>query len=117
MTPGLLVVLLCLVIFRVTRLVIEDTFPPLGVPRKWLINYWDPDLDWLGEHLDARPHGGRLGATLRYLFSCPWCMSVWVGAVVIWLTTRWYEVPAPILVWLAASAVTGLLAGIEDKLS
>jgi hypothetical protein len=116
-TPGLLIPLIFLVIFRVTRFVIEDTWPPIGVPRKWLLNYWDPDLDWIAEREGARPHWGRLGPVLRYLFSCPWCMSVWLGPIVIYVTMQWYEVPAPVLVWIAGSAVTGLLAGLEEKLS
>lgn len=116
-TPGLLVVLIFLVIFRVTRLVIEDTFPPIGVPRKWLLNYWDPDVDWWETHPDAKPHWDALGRSLRYLFSCPWCMSIWLGPVIIWVTMQWYDVPAPVLVWLGGSAVTGLLAGLEEKLS
>lgn len=118
MTPGLLILLLVLTIYRTTRLVITDTFPPIGVPRTRLLNWWAPDLDWLRDHPDCRPHWGALGRSLRYLFSCPWCMSVWVGVPVIWATDRWfYLVPAPVLVWAAASAVTGLLAAVEDRLS
>jgi hypothetical protein len=116
-TPGLLILLIFLTIYRSTRFVIEDTWPPIGVPRKWLINYWDPDLDWLDEHPTARPHWGKIGPVLRYLFSCPWCMSVWIGPIVIIVTMQWYEVPAPFLVWIAGSAITGLLASLEDKLS
>lgn len=96
--------LIFLVTFRVTRLIIEDTFPPVGVPREAIMKYWDS-------------HWGSLGQTLRYLFSCPWCMSVWVGGGVVYVFTLFVSVPLPYAVWVASSAVTGLLAGIEEKLS
>lgn len=109
--------LVALTTFRVTRLVIEDTFPPLGVPRTWLINWWDPDEDWIAEHPKAAAHWGALGRSLRYLFSCPWCMSVWVGAGVIYGFTLFVSVPLPWAALAVASAATGLLANLEDKLS
>lgn len=117
MTPGLLTVLVILTIYRVTRLVIEDTFPPIGVPRTHLINWWAPDGDWVAEHPHAQPHWGALGRSLRYLFSCPWCMSVWLGPLIIWGTMQFYSVPAPVLVWAAASGLTGLMSALEEKLS
>lgn len=114
----LLILLVVLTVHRVTRLVISDTFPPIGVPRDRIINWWDPDDEWLARRPDATPHWGALGRSLRYLFTCPWCMSVWVGGGLIWALDAWWQpIPAPLLVWAAASSVTGLLAGIEDKLS
>lgn len=125
MTPGLTIFLIFLVTYRVTRLVIEDTFPPLGVPREWLINWWDPDDKWIlakdlkdqYKHPNARPHWGALGRSLRYLFSCPWCMSVWTGAGVVYVTTLFVDVPLPWAVWIASSAITGLLASLEEFLT
>lgn len=117
MTAALVYALIALVTFRVTRLVIEDTFPPLGVPREWLINWWAPTDSWMIYHPDARPHWGALGRSLRYLFTCPWCMSVWVGAGVVYVFTLYVSVPLPVAAWIVSSAATGLIASVEDKLS
>lgn len=117
-SDGLLLILLVLTIYRVTRLVIVDAFPLLAVPRTYVINWWEPDDEWLTTRPDARPHWGALGRSLRYLFGCPWCMSVWVGGGLIWALDHWWrDVPAPLLVLASASAVTGLMSVIEDKLS
>jgi len=114
-TPGLLNILLILTIYRATRFVIKDTFPPIEVPRNHMINWWDPDEVWQLNHPDARPHWGALGRSLRYLFTCPWCMSVWVGAAVVWVVQAWFtSVELPVLVWAAASGVTGLLHTLEE---
>lgn len=117
MSDWLLFILIVLAIYRITRLIISDTFPPFGIPRLHLINYWYPDSEWLVKNPDAKPHWGSFGYSLRYLFTCPWCMSVWVGAVLIPVVDIWYDVPAPWLVWAAGSALTGLMSGIEEKLS
>ena len=117
MSTWAVIALIFLATHRVTRLVIEDTFPPLGVPRAHVINWWDPDFEWLDTHPHARPHWGALGRSLRYLFSCPWCMSMWVGAGLIYGVTWFTSVPLPVLVWLGASSVTGLLATYEDSAS
>jgi hypothetical protein len=108
--------LISLTTFSVTRLVIKDTFPPLGVPRNHLINWWDPDEDWIVERASdpAKPipvaHWGAVGRSLRYLFTCPWCMSVWVGAIVTWIFTLYVSVPLPVVAVIVARAVTGLIA-------
>lgn len=117
MSEWLLVILVMLTTYRITRLVIADTFPPIEKPRVWLINYWWPDEDWKTTHPNAVPNWGKLGWSFRYLFTCPWCMSVWVGGPLIIAVDQWYDVPVPWLVWAASSAVTGLLSGLEDKLS
>lgn len=113
----LVYILIFLVTFRVTRLIIEDTFPPIGVPREAIMNWWVPDEEWLHTHPDDVSHWGALGRSLRYLFSCPWCMSVWVGAGVVYVFTLYESVPLPYAAWIASSAVTGLLASLEEKLS
>lgn len=58
---------------------------------------------------------GNSGSTLAYLLECPWCMSGWVGGVVVGVTAQIVSVPAPFLVWIAASAVTGLTANYEVR--
>lgn len=104
MTPGLLDILIFLTVYRATRFVIEDTWPPVGVPREYLLKF-------------LSGHWGGFGRTLHYLFTCPWCMSVWVGGGIIYALTFFTSVPLPILVWASASGITGLLANLEEKLS
>lgn len=116
MPEWLIYVLIVLVTFRTTRLIIEDTFPPVGVPREKLLNWWSPTPDERGQ-TSGTPHWGALGRSLRYLFSCPWCMSVWVGALVTYIFTIYVSVPLPYAAWIVAAAGTGLIASVEDKLS
>ncbi len=111
--------LIVLVTFSVTRLVIKDTFPPLGVPRDHLINWWDPDDEWKIERMsrglpEPQAHWGAVGRSLRYLMQCPWCMSVWVVAGVIWVFTLYVSVPLPWAVGIATRAVVGLIANNLD---
>lgn len=123
----LVVVLIALATFRLTRLVVKDTIPAVKVPRDAIVNWLDPDDAWKIEWLASRelagkpyldPPSGHLGAvgkSLAYLLSCPWCMSVWVGAAVTYATNLWVSVPMPWLTWAAACAVTGLLANSLDS--
>jgi hypothetical protein len=110
----LLYLVISLVTFRVTRLVVKDTFPPIAVPRMWIINWWDPDEVWIIEHPKAHgltvPHWGALGRSLRYLLTCPWCMSFWLGAAVVYVFTLYVSVPLPVVAWIVAMTVTGLIA-------
>lgn len=126
MADWLLILLLVLATYRVTRLIIEDSFPPIAVPRDHLINWWAPDEEWIlakdrhgaYKHPKANPHWGALGRSLRYLFTCPWCMSVWVGTAIVWGTDVWFaHVPLPVFVVAAASGLTGLMSALEEKLS
>lgn len=85
-------VVAALACYRATRLVTGDAIS-------------EPIREWA----DAR--GPRIG----YLASCDWCLSVWVsipiGVAVVWHVEQpvvWF-----VLVALALSAVTGVLAGLE----
>lgn len=128
MPAWLLIVLLILTVYRATRFVIADTFPPIGVPRTHFLQWLQPDDDWVAARsrratsvdlaYTPRPHLGAFGRSLHYLFTCPWCMSMWLGAGIIWAVDAWFVgVPMPVLVWASASAITGLLSGLEEKLS
>lgn len=123
MAIWLVYLLISVCTYRATRFVIEDTIPPWGPAREWLLNWWEPDAAWRFDpsgtptkHVGARPHWGLLGRSLRYLFSCPWCMSVWVGSAVTYAFSRLVSVPLPIAAVVVASAVTGLLSQLEEFL-
>ena len=102
-----------------TRLIVEDAFPPIAWPREKFLEWLAPERQVVTDRGDRLPPGhlGALGRSLRYLLSCPWCMSVWVGAGVAYVFTLYVSVPLPVAVWIVSSAVTGLIAAVEDKLS
>lgn len=89
----LLVLLAVLAVARLTRLVNEDAI--LDRPR-------------------AAVQRSKTHDSLVYFVTCPWCVSIWVGAGVAaavwaWPCSWWVQVP---LLALAASYVTGYLATI-----
>lgn len=109
MPTWLLVALVFLATHRLTRLAIADEIPLVKVPRDAAVNWLDP------EAAGARAPWGGFGRSVAYLLGCPWCMSVWVGAWVVGLTAWLVGLPAPWLVWVASSSVTGLVASWESE--
>jgi hypothetical protein len=94
MTP-LLITLVALSTYRLTRLVTADR-----LTQKFR------------EAVIAR------GEMIGYLATCDWCLSIWVAPIpsalaVVYPDNRLVLVG---LVALSASALTGLIAGIEGKL-
>lgn len=87
--------ILALVVYRVTRLICADAFPPVAVPREWIISKLGDD-HWFS-----------------YLITCMWCASVYVSAATVALFDHWVSVPMPYAQAIAASAVTGYLAMSE----
>ncbi len=69
-----------------------------------------PAREWLENHLPAN----RLGVALEYLITCPWCVSIWVGAATAPLLWWWGDHPALLIpaLALAASQTTGMIAPI-----
>lgn len=110
--------MIALVTFRVTRLIIQDKIP-FGDLREPFKDWLDPSDEWKIENNQphATGHWGWFGRKVRYWLECPWCMSMWVAPGVIYVFTLFISVPLYGAVWLAASAATGLLANLEDKLS
>lgn len=77
---------------RLTRLVLEDE---VTRPLRERV-------------LEAAPDG-----RLAYFLTCPWCVSVWVGAGFAALTAAAPVTAAAAGAVLAWSSVTGLLASLE----
>lgn len=81
-----------LAVFRLTKLIGEDAFPPFAIPREKLLDRLGPD------------------SSFAYLITCPWCISPYIAAVA--MAARRY-LPGPWSVVaraLAASAVAGVLS-------
>lgn len=137
MNPWLFLILLpamALTTYRLTRLVVADTFPPVLWLRDRLVGGWRPltgkeseqarsaglaYMPWKTTAIDdvenrwverARwvPHW------LADLLSCPFCASGWIGAGVVagaWFAPAGLSVPA--LCWFSAWAIGGVLAAQE----
>jgi hypothetical protein len=115
MNSWLLVLLIFLATHRLTRLAIADEVPVVKVPRDALIRFLDPTPQMVAAQPSLRGHWGNKGRALAYLLECPWCMSTWTGGAIVFATDLFMSVPAPILVWIAASSVTGLIANLEAR--
>ncbi|WP_327592453.1 DUF1360 domain-containing protein [Streptomyces chartreusis] len=135
MDTGLLLLVMALATYRLTRLVVEDTFPPVLWLRDRVAGGWRPLT--LAEHeryVAASPsaqavirdawsydpddelrqrHVRRARWSphwLAELLSCPWCASGWIAAGVtagVWATVG---LPMPLLVWPAVWAAGALIA-------
>lgn len=122
MPTWLTYILIALAVHRITRIVTRDKFPLVALPRYYVTNWLDPSTDYRthyrAKHPDRgepRAHWGIFGSSLAYLWECDWCVSVWVSAAVVYCTSTWTSVPLPVLAWLAASTVTGLIASSESE--
>lgn len=118
MTLTALLFVYALAVARVTRLINEDVL--LDVPREKVVSWaWkrrygeEPSFDavpvpfWQSVRAN---HGAE--PKLAYLITCPWCASIYVGAVAAplwyWLGSNpWLLVPAASL---AFSYITGFFA-------
>lgn len=92
-------VLMGMAVYRISRLVVVDKFPPVAKLRDWFKYHW-PDT---GDIVSRKPKRGFLqpnapagtdprdierwrviqGTSLGYLISCMYCTPFWV-AVLIW---------------------------------
>lgn len=79
-----------LTVARLTRFIIDDQLT-IGF-RRWTLQKWG-DTSWQS-----------------YLITCPWCMSIWIGILIMPVAALWPSiwVIAPLSV-PAASMITGLL--------
>jgi hypothetical protein len=142
MTPWLILVFTSLATYRLTRLFVEDTFPPVLWLRDRVVGGWRP-LTEKEQYTEALPvleegqqvvtaHLGGLmmvdGQIQRYvhrsnrvplffagLLSCPFCASGWLAMPVIVGVWWWLGLAVPLLVllWLASWSLGGLLAAQE----
>jgi hypothetical protein len=111
----LTVLLIFLATHRLTRLAVADEVPVVKIPRDAMVKFLDPTPQQRAADPSAKGHWGNTGRALAYLLECPWCMSAYTGAAVVFVTDLCTSVPTPFLVWIAASSVTGLLANYEAR--
>jgi hypothetical protein len=105
MHPVVLLLLLGLATYRLTRLVVRDEFPPARGIRTTVERWaYEPDRfrrwEWLGD-----------------LVTCHWCASAYVAAALI-AGVEWFSsqpVPLPFVFWLATWALGALLAHSEPE--
>lgn len=128
----MIVALMILAAYRITRLINKDTLPPLLWARDRLAGGWrkPTEAEW---RMIRKPDSGPLpfqvrdvnGTAHRWvdrapwvpdwlaeLLTCPWCASGWVSGVVVALTDHFVGVPAP---WLAGFAVWAGAAMIASR--
>lgn len=110
---ALLVLGLMVATWRTTRLLVRDEFPPVRAVREWFIaTFGVVDAD--GNIVGGRRLGG-IGHAVAYLWTCPWCMSIWVAAGLVALAERWTNVPLPWLVGALGAAFTGVMTWVENE--
>ena len=100
MPVWLLVVLLILATYRLTRLLTVDEWPPVAAPRTRIEERHD---NWLG-----------------YLVGCPFCMSVhaaWCIVGLAWLVMNLWGpgMPMPVLVWASVAGAVSLLYEVIER--
>ena len=100
---------LALIIVRGTRLAVVDEWPPGRGIRYWFVRTF-ATVDQRGTVVPDPKRWGRLAGaahSVAYVWTCPWCMSIWVGALV-WGIGVWW----PRLIWPAAVVALGsMVAG------
>jgi hypothetical protein len=138
----LLLIVMSLATYRLTRLAVADTFPPVLWLRDRLAGGWRaPTMKeqhhnlFPGDEVEegALRHVEGLGMFTRTdgelqiyrrrwewspfwlaeLVSCPWCASGWLAGGVTAGVWWWVVLPVPVLCWLAVWAVGALLAAQE----
>lgn len=104
----LLLIVMVLAVYRLTRFVVEDDFPPMLWVRHRIAG------GWTGPDGETPVHRSRWSPQwLADLISCPFCASGWIALAVtggVWATVG---LAMPLLVWPAVWALGGLLAAQE----
>jgi len=124
----LLLLLMVATAYRLTRLIVKDTFPPLLWVRDRLAGGWriatveefnDADIELhqrdLGHGEVSARYSKRVSWSpywLAELLSCLWCASGWVSGAVTAAVALTVGLPSP---WLIGPAVWGAAAWILSK--
>jgi hypothetical protein len=116
MSLWLLLVVLSFATFRVTRLIVFDTFPPIAWSRR-KIQHARP---FVRHEVDVHEDGIiRFGYVEDYwwlgeLIGCIWCASAYVSGGLVLVAWLMWGMPAPILCWLAVWGLGAFLAKVTS---
>lgn len=122
MNTWLLLFLLSLSTYRLTRLIVEDTFLPVLWARDRLVGGWREVTmkereQGISDGKDENEEPLKFNTPvpwspywLRELLSCPWCASGWLALVLVLVCLSFVSVPLPALFWLASWGLGALLA-------
>jgi hypothetical protein len=132
MSTWLLTLLMVLAVYRLTRLIVKDDFPPVLWLRDRMVGGWRPLTEKERSRLGSPglpvdqvrdvdygdgPVGSRYVVRARWvpgwladLLSCPWCASGWIALGMTVAVAFTVGVPAPVLVWPAVWGGGALLA-------
>lgn len=91
MISAVAAIILTLAVFRVTRLIIEDTI-----------------LEPLREKTVFKLH--PTDSKIRELFACPWCIGFWLAVIAVLMFWAWPVVTLWLALPFAISAAVGLIA-------
>lgn len=97
--------------WRITRLLVLEQFPPARALREWIVNslaVFNAEDELVGGR-----RWGWLGYSIAYIWTCPWCMSVYVGLAVWGLADWQLSVPYPWLIVAAGSGFSGVMSWID----
>lgn len=111
MSVELTLILMTLTTYRLARFLVDDEFPPMKWIREKLTGPYATPPDSEARRTTRVPYW------LAYLFTCPWCMTVWTSGLVTLLVAVTVGIPAPLLVWLAVAAAAALISHFEDYTS
>lgn len=112
MNLWLLTVLMILASFRLTRLIVLDTFPPIQWARLKLQHARPTVIRHPDVHQDGKIHRGSIEEYwwLGELLGCTWCASAYVSGGVVATVWALYGMPVPVLIWLAVWGGAAYLA-------
>jgi hypothetical protein len=95
MMDALSLIVLALATYRITRLMTTDII--FDTPRNLFWKKFPPETSKLG-----------------YLFTCEWCLSIWVASL-LFISAMLSTVVVIVAVPFALSAIAGLLTAYEQK--
>lgn len=130
METWLLLIVMSLTVYRLTRLIVADTFPPVLWARDRLVGGWRDatqhelnDRSWLPMAGQEQIFREIEGVPSRYVYrwnwvpqwladllSCPWCAGGWIAGMVTAATDVVVGIPVPALMGLATWALGSLIA-------
>jgi hypothetical protein len=104
-------------IWRITRLLVKEDFPPVAGIRDWFINTFGIRSAMTGELASGR-RWGVVGFSIAYIWTCMWCMSVWVGIGVWAVASFWLglHVSYPALLIAVGSGLAGIIGALDERI-